>query len=249
MHSHSCTHRYMHMHRRHTYSMYVDTPIHHTHKDIYFHTAACCVESVPAIQPQGNGELMDRTKIQLPTQSSRCPSIPLSMWQGLEERPPSGLLCYIHMALSAEIMTKIILIFRTLVEMWYAQDYFFVVVVVANLTATAFWTNTLAAACDWHLRGDFKVVFKNNKQRDGAGETLCYVYMVLALALILLDMMTDELLVCEEEKSVCVTFVPCKDCCAYLSWQPAFRLCCDSLHEQQLIKKQTLICFSKQGSW
>lgn len=85
---------------------------------------------------------------------------------------------------------------------------------VANLTATAFWTNILEAECDWHLRGDFKVVFKNNKQRDREGETLCYVYMVLALALILLDM-TDELLVCEEEESVCVRFAPCKDCCAF----------------------------------
>lgn len=74
---HSCTHTYIHMHRRHTY---VDTQTPHTHKkEIYFHTADCCVESVPAVQPQGNGELMDRTKIQLPTQSLWCLSMSLSM--------------------------------------------------------------------------------------------------------------------------------------------------------------------------
>lgn len=69
----------------------------------------------------------------------------------------------------------------------------------ANLTATAFRTNSLAS--ERCLQGFF---FRDNAQRDREQETLCCVQVVLAL--ILLDILTggpDEFLVCEEDKCMC----------------------------------------------
>lgn len=50
----------------------------HTHKGKHFHTAACCVEAVPAIQLQATGEVMEHMKLAttLPLNMSRpslCP--------------------------------------------------------------------------------------------------------------------------------------------------------------------------------
>lgn len=64
--------KHPHIHKAHT----------HTHKEKRFHTASCCAESVPAMQPRGNGEVMGRAKIQLPTQPLICLCIPLSRWRG-----------------------------------------------------------------------------------------------------------------------------------------------------------------------
>lgn len=70
--SHTYGRKHPHIHKAHT----------HTHKEKRFHTASCCAESVPAMQPRGNGEVMGRAKIQLPTQPLICLCIPLSRWRG-----------------------------------------------------------------------------------------------------------------------------------------------------------------------
>lgn len=101
-----------------------------------------------------------------------------------------------------------------------------------TLTASIFG-KILAAACDWHLRGDYRVAFK----KDGDGEIKGFSVLCVHTNVYLHDKTTGELAACEDKEQ----FV---DYCIFVCIFPDSRhLCCFRVLHTSAAAHKKVFCF------